>query len=708
MHSPHRIKIRISSSARRSTDLKTAPLTEFERRFIEDEFISKENANIPPSVGSLADRINERLYWESEARSLLAKYAPEALILHEEGDIYIFKLPWCLLRIYCGSVKSQVIPRAGLKTQYTESLPPKHLDACVDQLCRAAIALSFEREGAVGLSTIDAALAPYLRFDEYVRVLGFRYVLQQIQRLFYTLNNIERPTIQTPFTNVDFAFAFSDKVLQEMKLAWAGKTTIGTAADYVEEMLQVFKAFCLMYYAGDAMGRPFTFPIPTVVVNEGRLWKILEEDPELWELFMKVTALRGSFYFLNTRDDVVLAFCCRLHANQDRVRQRFGSKLGVHGVWWKPGFVGSIDYVGINMPRLAWIARDEDDLVEKIIVYAEAIRKLLNFLRARHKLFYSLGWYPVTKFLFEADLISEFGFVPDNVDLIDDYYYNTIAVVGLAEAASIWILKNRDDYARECDYEMKYVPEEIRFRTVWLFEDSQIVKEILKFYELVLGTLRYVTSQFESEDEIMWNVEQAPAESASAKLARRDIERFGKEYAKYVPRDYDFVRGDVQYFYTSYNTPPYTVYSLSTQLYIEAYTQPLYTGGVTKILQIHEPFWSIEYDDPSRKREGLEKLERLYKLLRWILDYEVCGRKIVYVAYTPPQNHCESCGYTWVGNPYRFVNERGEVACPRCGSTRVETWSRIVGYYRPVRNWNPARRAEFTARLRAAEKFFRI
>ena len=696
-------KIRISLRPVESkVDAGSAPLTDFERRFLEDEFISKENANIPPSVGSLADRTNERLFWENVAKPLLLKYAPEALMFHERGDIYIFKLPWCLLRIYCGSFKSQVIPRAGLKTQYTESSPPKHLDACVDQLVRAAIALSFEREGAVGLSLIDAALAPYLRHDEYVRMLGFKYVLQQVQRLFYTLNNIERPTIQTPFTNVDFAFTFSDKVLTEMKLAYAGRT-VGTAADYVDEMIQVFKAFCHMYYVGDARGRPFTFPIPTVVVNAGRLWRIIESDAELWELFMKCVALRGAFYFLNTLDDVVLAFCCRAHVDQSKVRMRFYAKLGVHGVWWKPGFIGSIDYVGIDLPRLAWTARDEADLMEKLMLYAEAIRKLLNFLRARHKTFYKLGLYPVTKYLFEADLRSELGFVPESIDLIDDYYYSTIAVVGIAEAASIWILKNRDDYARECDKETKYVPEELRFRTVWRFEDAQIIREILKFYELVLGTLRYVTSQFEQEDFVMWNVEQAPAESASYKLAMKDIEVLGRDFMQFVPRDYDFVTGKVQFFYTSYNTPPYTTYSIWTQLYIEAYTQPMYTGGVTKILQYHEPFWSLEYDDPARKREGLDRLERLYKFLKYVTELEVDGRKIVYFAYTPPQNHCEECGYTWVGNPYHYVNERGEIACPRCGSTRVETWSRIVGYYRPVRNWNPARRAEFTARLRAAE-----
>ncbi|HDJ25840.1 MAG TPA: hypothetical protein ENF34_00785, partial [Candidatus Bathyarchaeota archaeon] len=36
--------------------------------------------------------------------------------------------------------------------------------------------------------------------------------------------------------------------------------------------------------------------------------------------------------------------------------------------------------------------------------------------------------------------------------------------------------------------------------------------------------------------------------------------------------------------------------------------------------------------------------------------------------------------------------------CPRCGEP-VDLWSRIVGYYRPVRNWNVGKRAEFRRRV---------
>jgi len=723
-------------------DLDTAPLTDFERRFLQDELISKENANIPPSIGSLADRLAEWLVYEYYTKPLLKHYCPDALYAHEDGWIYIFKLPWCVLRIYCGSAKSQTIPKAGLKTHYTESKPPKHLDACIDQLARVIIALSFEREGAVGLNEVDATLAPYLRHDDLsnpkkliteltAKFAGqlqwdertakiveeiaawhpMRFIEQQVQRFYFTLNNIERPTIQSPFSNISFAISYSDTVLEEMKLYWAGQE-VGSAADYYDEIKKAFAAFCVMYYVGDAKGRPFTFPIPTVIVNSGRLWKVLESDPALWELFWKTVAVRGSFYFMNTNDDIVHAFCCRLQCNVEKIRTRVRQLLHLaHGVWWKPSFVGSVDYVGLNMPRIAFVAKDEAQLVEMIISYAESARRVLNFLRLRHKVFYRLGLYPVTKYLFEKDMELDYrmGALSDvsTIDLIDDFYYNTIAVVGLAEAASIWILKNRDDYARECDKENKFIPEKVRFRTVWKFEVGDIIKEIIKFYELVLSTLRYIAAEFEEEDGVMYNIEQAPAESASIKLALKDLRQFGKAIEPYIPREVDPLTGNVEYFYTSQNTPPYCTYSFMSQIFIEAMTQPLFTGGVTKILQVHVPFYDISWDtDPSKKREALESLERLSKLIKEIMSYEPAeGRKVVYLAFTPVQNHCNSCGYVWVGDPYKTTDAAGRPCCPRCGSTDVETWSRIVGYYRPIRNWLPGRRAEFLARLKAAEKY---
>ena len=677
------------------------------KEILQDELALKENANITASVGSLVDRATERLVLP-HVLAMLEKAVPGASRLHG-SDIYIHKMPWCIFRIYCGAIQSTIIPKAGLRTTNTVSKPPRHLDAAIDQLSRVAIALSFEREGAVGLNEVDVALAPYVRadareitckvaetlferlgrrlnglvedvklsLDEFERWLVYKTLMQQTQRLFFTLNNIERPSIQSPFTNISFGFSYSDRALSKIDVYYAGQK-VGTAADFVDDMLLIVKAFCRLYLEGDATGVPFTFPIPTVIVNGGRLWKMLEADSELWRLFWLTTALRGSFYFMNSTDDTVLAFCCRLQCSIEKIR----SRLGTQGAWYKPGFVGSIDYVSINLPRLTWLARDETHLLGMLYEKMQVARRILNFLRKRHEWLYRMGLFPITKMLFEAWVGDKIA--ASFINPIRLYYYNTIAVIGLAEAADIWVRRNR---GLRC--------------TIWNYEDADIVKDIVNFYEKVLNFMNEVANEFEREDGVLYNIEQAPAESASVKLALRDVKELGEEYRRFVPCDVDPLTGQVQYYYTSQLTPPYCRYSIRTQIYIEAMCQSLFTGGVSKILQVHIPF----VEPNASKREIEDGLERLSKLIQKIMSYEPLeGRKIVYLAYTPVQNHCRRCGFVWVGDPYEHVDEQGNPKCPRCGSTDVDTWSRIVGYYRPIRNWNPGKRAEFMSRLKATRQ----
>jgi ribonucleoside-triphosphate reductase len=63
--------------------------------------------------------------------------------------------------------------------------------------------------------------------------------------------------------------------------------------------------------------------------------------------------------------------------------------------------------------------------------------------------------------------------------------------------------------------------------------------------------------------------------------------------------------------------------------------------------------------------------------------------ELVYWSYTPAVTVCNDCNYSTTGL---------HTHCPRCGSENVEIWSRIIGYYRPLKNWNPFRKKEFWTR----------
>jgi len=649
------MNVKISFGRRRRKLL----LTDFEKQYFTDDLIRRDNANVPESPSALMIYHSLHLL-KREVLNQLRKAVPDAVHAHETGDIYIHKLPEVWYVPYCGGLKSQAVMKGGLRTHTTVSRPPRHLDSAIDQLKRAVISLSFERVGAVGLNDLPLVLAPFVRYDS----LDYRQVKQCIQRFIFDLNNIERPSSQSPFTNISIGVEYSDKLLKEVDVYVDGRR-VGSALDYYDEALVIFKALLENYLEGDAVGNPFTFPIPTVLVTD-KLWKILEERSELWELFWKVIAVRGSFYFLNFPENVVHCFCCRLMYNIDKVRE---VQHIAKGVWYLPPLFGSINYVSINLPRIAFVSRDDNDLFENLLLCMNSARKVLNIFRARHEYFYDIagnGMFMMTKSIAEIDGLRD-------VNIIEKFYYNTISTVGTAEAVNILILKNCDDYLRG----MKS-----GFKTIWHFVDSNVISDVIYWYRKILEFMRSVLEEFEREDDRLYNLEQAPAETASVKLAYRDLETFGKSIEPFIPRDTDPLTGETTYFYTSQLTPYYTTASLNIQVQIESECQRLYTGGVIKILQVHTPFWSPEWS----REEQIDGLERLSKLIRSIMSTGV-----VYLAFTPVQNHCNDCNYLWIGD--------GD-ACPRCGSKNIDVWSRIVGYYRPVRNWNKGRRAEFMARVR--------
>ena len=382
-----------------------------------------------------------------------------------------------------------------------------------------------------------------------------------------------------------------------------------------------------------------TFPIPTVIISD-ELLKILNEDIELSELFWRAVAERGALYFLNNYAidaSGIFSFCCRLTANVRKVIEYLHM---TKGVWVLPPSTGSIGYVTINLPRIAIEAikkGDEkyvDEILYQLMTYA---RQVLMFLRRRYNKLHRLGYYPLTKIY--VDEFDPFK-----------YYYNTIAVTGMAEYVAI-ILNEPNLWIREID-----------------LDGHEYAKDIIKVYRKTFEYMNKILKEFEEEDRVLYNLEQAPAESSSYRFAKLDWERY-PEFRQFIPHGKDPYTGNEEVYYTSQNTPPYTTYRLETQLLIESEVQQLFTGGVMKHIFVHKPI----------EPEYVEKL--MIKIAK--------ETKIVYYSYAPTQSICLDCGYRTTALIWE---------CPKCGSTNVEQWSRIVGYYRPVRNWNPGRRAAFTLR----------
>src|SRR3989338_11412517 len=101
--------------------------------------------------------------------------------------------------------------------------------------------------------------------------------------------------------------------------------------------------------------------------------------------------------------------------------------------------------------------------------------------------------------------------------------------------------------------------------------------------------------------------------------------------------------------------------------------QPLYTGGT-----ILHTFLG----------EKVSSGEACKQLVRKIAE----NTRLPYFSITHTFSICKEHGYI-KGEKYN---------CPTCGK-ETEVYSRIVGYFRPVKQWNNGKREEFKDRLEYAE-----
>ena len=118
------------------------------------------------------------------------------------------------------------------------------------------------------------------------------------------------------------------------------------------------------------------------------------------------------------------------------------------------------------------------------------------------------------------------------------------------------------------------------------------------------------------------------------------------------------------------DSPYYADLPVYERARMEGEVQQEFTGGVMMHLFLHET-------------PDIDALKRLVRSI-------AANTSVVYFSITPTISVCGKCGWNSVGIYSR---------CPRCGSENVDWWSRIVGYYRPVRNWNIGKKAEFRQRI---------
>jgi len=306
------------------------------------------------------------------------------------------------------------------------------------------------------------------------------------------------------------------------------------------------------------------------------------------------------------------------------------------GLFGSHPLTGSVGVVTLNLPRAAWeAAREADD--------AEARRKAFLAIIERRMELARESLETKRKFL---ERLTEAGLFPytsfylrhmrERAGSFWKNHFSTIGIVGMNEAC-----------------------ENLELGGIASPEGHALAIE-------TLDSMRHVLERFHAETGNLWNLEATPAEGTSYRLARRDRETLPGAIA--ANEDDVANDGAAPYYTNSTHLPVDHTDDLFEALEHQDDLQTLYTGGTVLHLFLGE-----RVADPDAVRE----------LVRTIAE----NHRLPYFSLTPTFSVCPEHGHI----------EGEHVTCPRCGR-ESEVYSRVVGYLRPVRQWNEGKQAEFSRR----------
>ena len=550
----------------------------------------KENSTVTYSIGGLilseAGSITAN-YWLSEV------YDEEISNAHRQADIHIHDLS--MLSGYCaGWSLKQLIEEGlgGIPGRITSS-PAKHLSTLCNQMVNFLGIMQNEWAGAQAFSSFDTYLAPFVRVDN----LSYHEVKQCIQSFIYGVNTPSRWGTQAPFTNITLDWTVPND-LAELPAIVGGKEMDFKYKDCKKEMDMVNKAFLEVMIEGDASGRGFQYPIPTYSITKDFDWSETENNKLLFEM----TAKYGTPYFSNyINSDMepsdVRSMCCRLRLDLRELRKKSGGYFG------SGESTGSVGVVTINMPKIAYLSKDEKEFFERLDHLMDIAARSLKIKRTVISNLLEDGLYPYTK-----RYLGSF-----------ENHFSTIGLVGMNEAG---------------------------LNARWLKKDMTH-KETQDFSVKVLNHMRERLSDYQEEYGDLYNLEATPAESTSYRFAKHDKEKF--------PDIITANEHGTPYYTNSTHLPVGYTEDVFTALDIEDKLQTLYTSGTVFHVFLGEklPTW-------QSAANLVRKIAENYALPYYTISptYSICK---VHGYIAGEHETCPTCGekaeiYSRITGYYRPVN----------------------------------------------------
>ena len=551
----------------------------------------KENSTVTYSVGGLILSNSGAVtanYWLSEI------YDDEIGNAHRNADIHIHDLS--MLTGYCAgwSLKQLIQEGLGGVPGKITSAPASHLSTLCNQMVNFLGIMQNEWAGAQAFSSFDTYLAPFVKVDN----LTYKEVKQCIQSFIYGVNTPSRWGTQSPFTNITLDWTVPND-LAELNCIVGGKEVDFKYKDCKKEMDMINRAFIEIMIEGDANGRGFQYPIPTYSITRDFDWSETENNKLLFEM----TAKYGTPYFSNyINSDMepsdVRSMCCRLRLDLRELRKKSGGFFG------SGESTGSVGVVTINMPRIAYLAKDEADFYARLDKIMDISARSLHVKRTVITKLLEAGLYPYTK-----RYLGTFN-----------NHFSTLGLVGMNE---------------------------VGLNAKWLGEDLTHEKT-QNFTKDVLNHMRERLSDYQEQYGDLYNLEATPAESTAFRLAKHDL----KHYPNIITAGRG--PGETPYYTNSSHLPVGYTEDIFSALDVQDELQTLYTSGT-----VFHAFLGEKLPDWKAAATLVRKIAENYRLPYYTMSptYSVC-RNHGYIA--GEEYVCPDCGektevYSRITGYYRPV-----------------------------------------------------
>ncbi len=298
---------------------------------------------------------------------------------------------------------------------------------------------------------------------------------------------------------------------------------------------------------------------------------------------------------------------------------------------------GSIGVVTINMPRLGYVSKDETDFFERLDKLMEKAKESLEIKREIIENLTFSGLHPYSRF-YLSDIKETYGEYWKN-------HFSTIGLIGMNDALLNFMNKSIADPKGK------------------------------NFAEKVMDHMRDKMADFQEETGNIFNLEATPAEGTSYRLARVDKKQYPdiRVYNQEVYGNNGNGKKIEPYYTNSTQLPSGFTSDVFEALELQDSLQSKYTGGTVLHIFLGE-------DEPSSTSTK--------KLVRKVAE----NYTLPYYTITPTFSVCPQHGY--------IAGEHQ--TCPTCQSngntTACEVYSRVVGYLRPVSQWNKGKQQEFSDR----------